>query len=797
MKTKSILYILIFFVFFSSFVLKAETVFFDSKNIKIEEDGNMIFASRGTAKIPSKNLVIKGDKFVYDKIASVLTIYDDVKYDDNENEIFIEGQKLIYNDLDNLVFSQGETIINLENKYEIFSSDVFYDRNILEIYSKENTEVNDNIENKFIFEKGMLYSISQEIISSNKAFIIDRDLNNYFFENSKINLKINEIVGKEIKVDFINSFFGDENNDPQLKGKSVTSNDRETKIYKTVFSTCNVENKNCRGWELESDIFTHNKIDKLFEYEKSWLKVFNKRLFYLPYFNHPDPTVKRKSGFLTPSYISSNNLGSSITVPYFYAPNISNDFTIKPRIFLDNELILQSEYREAFKNSDLIADFSINRDDNTNTHLFANLNGKYNDKIDYEAQVQNVTNDNYLKIYGIKDYTPLITNDSTLSSFLKINNEIDENTDLKTTLTLYEDLSKKDNDRYQYIFPNFSFNKSIELDENYNGNFQFSSSGYQKLFDTNKYEALINNDFNFNSFDYISSKGILTDYSLLLKNYNTYNENSDSKNNDNDHEIFATILIQSELPLKKELSNTNNYLKPIIQARFSPTNGKDISSQSTRLQYGNIFSQNRIGTSDMVEKGASLTFGVEFEKQNFENEKLLGLRIGNVIKDKKNDDLPSKSKLDQTRTDIVGDIFYKFENLVELNYTFSYDRDLNFSNYDAIAAKFGENNLVSTFNYITENHELGDSEIIKNDTKLKFNNEHSILFNTTKDLKDDFTQYYKLMYEYETDCLSASFQYQKKFFRDGNLVPDESLYFLIRFIPFAELRGSANTIFEN
>ena len=797
MKTKFIIFTLIFFVFFSSFVLRAETVFFDSKNIKIEEDGNMIFASRGTAKIPSKNLVIKGDKFVYDKVASVLTIYDDVKYDDNENQIFIEGQKLIYNDLDNLVFSQGETIINLENKYEIFSSNVFYDRNILEIYSKENTEVNDNIENKFIFEEGLLFSISKEIISSNIAFIIDRDLNNYFFKNSKINLKINEIVGKEIKVDFINSFFGDENNDPQLKGRSVTSNDRETKIYKTVFSTCNVENKNCRGWELESNIFTHNKIDKLFEYEKSWLKVFNKRLFYLPYFNHPDPTVKRKSGFLTPSYISSNNLGSSVTVPYFYAPNNSKDFTIKPRIFLDNELILQSEYREAFKDSDLIADFSINRDDNTNTHLFANLNGKLNDKVDYEAQVQNVTNDNYLKIYGIKDYTPLITNDSTLSSFLKINKEIDENTDLKTTLTLYEDLSKKDNDRYQYIFPNFSFNKSIELDENYNGNFQFSSSGYQKLFDTNKYEALINNDFNFNSFDYISSKGILTDYSLLLKNYNTYNENSDSKNNDNDHEIFATMLIQSELPLKKELSNTNNYLKPIVQARFSPTNGKDISSQSTRLQYGNIFSQNRIGTSDMVEKGASLTFGVEFEKQNFENEKLLGFRIGNVIKDKKNDDLPSKSKLDQTRTDIVGDIFYKFENLVELNYTFSYDRDLNFSNYDAIAAKFGENNFVSTFNYITENHELGDSEIIKNDTKLKFNNDHSILFNTTKDLKDDFTQYYKLTYEYETDCLSASFQYQKKFFRDGNLVPDESLYFLIRFIPFAELRGSANTIFEN
>ena len=31
----------------------------------------------------------------------------------------------------------------------------------------------------------------------------------------------------------------------------------------------------------------------------------------------------------------------------------------------------------------------------------------------------------------------------------------------------------------------------------------------------------------------------------------------------------------------------------------------------------------------------------------------------------------------------------------------------------------------------------------------------------------DFTQFYKLSYEYETDCLLTSFEYQKKFYRDG------------------------------
>ena len=86
--------------------------------------------------------------------------------------------------------------------------------------------------------------------------------------------------------------------------------------------------------------------------------------------------------------------------------------------------------------------------------------------------------------------------------------------------------------------------------------------------------------------------------------------------------------------------------------------------------------------------------------------------------------------------------------------------------------------------------------MISNKTTYEFNKEHQIKFNTTKNLKDDFTQFYKLSYEYETDCLLASFEYQKKFFRDGSLVPDESLFFLIKFIPFAEIRGAANSVFD-
>jgi len=804
MKIKIYIYFLIINIFFLISNLKAETIFFDSENIKIENEGNLIFATNGTAKIPSENIIIKGKKSIYNKLISELTITGEVEFFDNLNNVYIESEKAIYNQLNNTIYTVGKTFIKIEDKYEIKSKNVFFNRDSMEITSKLDTTAFDNKKNIYNFKEGFLFETTKEIITSKKSKIIDSEKNNYYFEESKINLKINEIVGKEVRIDFENSFFGDENNDPLLKGRSTISNDQETTIKKTVFSTCNIENKKCRGWELQSDEFSHDKLEKIFEYRDSWLKVFDQRVFFIPYFNHPDPSVKRRSGFLTPVYSSSTNLGKALNIPYFKVFSDTEDMTFNPRIYDDGDFILQSEYRQKFEDSNLIADFSFNNDeDNTNTHTLINMNGDINEKTNYSIQFQNVTNDNYLKIHdfrGIQDTNSQVTtiDTSTLTSSLNLETEIDNNTEFKTSMIVYEDLTvSNDNDKYQYIFPDFTFFKTIDLDDSYDGSFTFKSNGYQKHYNTNVHEVQLNNDFDFTSFDYFTTSGILSNYNLLLKNYNTYSDNSTNFEKNSDHELFGTLSINSELPLQKEFSNTTNYLKPRIQFKLSPTNGRDISSDSVRLNYGNLFSTNRIGRNDMVEEGKSLTIGLEFEKQDLQNEKIVGLNIGNVFKDKKNSSMPSRSKLDQTRSDIVGNIFYKYENLIKFNYDFSYDRDLNFSNYDSISTEFGTDKVTTIFNYVTDNHEFGDSETITNNTIVNFNKEHSLQFDTTKDLKEDFTQFYKLIYEYKTDCLSASFEYQKRFFSDGTLVPDESLKFLIRFIPFAEVRGSADTLVNN
>ena len=796
MKTRFPIYIFLFLIVFCNSILNADTIIFNSKNIKIEEDGNIIIASQGTANIPDQNILIEGDKSIYNKNISELFITGNVKFFDNLNDTYVESEKAIYNEKKNTLLAIGITFIKVKDKYDIYSKDILYDRNSMKISSKLDTSILDKLDNIYILDDGFLFDTFKEVISSRKTNVIDKNRNSYLFDLAKVNLKTREIVGKEVEINFEDSFFGNEKNDPKLKGKSTTSDDNETIINKAVFSTCNIENKKCRGWEIQSDEFIHNKVDKLFEYKNSWVKIFDQRLFYLPYFNHPDPTVKRKSGFLTPFYTVSKNLGSSINVPYFYALSDFRDFTFNPRLYRDNDYILQSEYRQAFENSNLIADFSLNKEENTNTHFFAELDGSIDDKTEYKIQVQNVTNDNYLKIHKIQEHTELIKNDSTLTSYISMDKQIDDETTLDISATLYEDLSKGDTDKYQYVLPNFTFKKNINIDESYNGNFRFLSSGFQKVFDTNKHEALISNDFNFNSYNFINSKGIVSNYGLLLKNYNTYSKQSNNYDNKSDHEIFGTMLIKSELPLKKELKNSNNFLTPIAQFRFSPSNGKNISGSDKRLNFGNIFSTNRIGQSDMVENGRSLTLGIKFEKQNLNNDKIFGLNLGNVLKDKKDDNLPAKSRLNQTRSDIVGDLFYKFNDKLKLGYNFSYDRDLEHANYESINAEFGVNKFITSFDYIRENKDFGNTEIISNQTQYDFSEEHKINFNTTKELNDDFTQFYKLSYMYETDCLSANFEYEKKFYRDGNLVPDESLIFLIKLIPFAEIRGTANTVFK-
>ena len=109
--------------------------------------------------------------------------------------------------------------------------------------------------------------------------------------------------------------------------------------------------------------------------------------YILPKLAHPDPTVKRRSGFLIPSYSDTKNLGASINIPYFWAINNDKDLTLKNKLFVSEHPLILGEYRQAFLNSDLVLDFgysggykktSSKKKKGDKSHFFSNFTKKFN-----------------------------------------------------------------------------------------------------------------------------------------------------------------------------------------------------------------------------------------------------------------------------------------------------------------------------------------------------------------------------------------------------------------------------------
>ena len=279
---------------------------------------------------------------------------------------------------------------------------------------------------------------------------------------------------------------------------------------------------------------------------------------------------------------------------------------------------------------------------------------------------------------------------------------------------------------------------------------------------------------------------------ILLKNFNSYTENSSSYKNKEDYEVFGSFLVNTELPMKRVTKTGNDFFKPILNFRYSPNNTKNISDKNLRLSYDNIFSLNRIGMNEIVEGGKSISLGIEYKKHDINNQNFFEFKIANSLRDKKNSNLPIKSNLSEKRSDIVGKATYIPNEFLSLDYKFSYDKDFKSSNYDSVSLNADFNLFSTSFNFLSEDDPISDNEIISNVTNIYISDEKSLKFNITKNLKNDFTEFYDLIYQYETDCLKISLDYNKKFYRDGSLKPEKNLFFSIKFIPFAEFRQEAD-----
>jgi LPS-assembly protein len=103
-------------------------------------------------------------------------------------------------------------------------------------------------------------------------------------------------------------------------------------------------------WQVRAARIIHNNSERTIYYENATLEIAGIPVAYLPYFWTPDPTVKRKTGFLSPRYIVSNSLGYGVSVPFFWAIAPNYDLTIAPTFLTRQGVLGQVEWRHRLEN---------------------------------------------------------------------------------------------------------------------------------------------------------------------------------------------------------------------------------------------------------------------------------------------------------------------------------------------------------------------------------------------------------------------------------------------------------------
>ena len=223
-------------------------------------------------------------------------------------------------------------------------------------YQKKTTFIKDKYKNQ-INTKKFEHKINEKDLKIFNALMKDNKNNTFEIESAYIDMQSNKLVGKNIIVNLNNKYF-DPNNEPRFKGDKITYDQNITVISKGTFTSCK-KTDDCPPWELSADKITHDTKKKSINYENVWLKIYDVPVVYFPKFFHPDPTVKRQSGFLMPTFKNTPNNNTYFSIPYFKVLSENKDLTFNPRFNGKDQFLLQNEYREATKDGNIISDTSL------------------------------------------------------------------------------------------------------------------------------------------------------------------------------------------------------------------------------------------------------------------------------------------------------------------------------------------------------------------------------------------------------------------------------------------------------
>lgn len=687
---------------------------------------------------------------------------------DKNKPMLIQADDLIYDNKNNRVVAHGNVEIYYNN-YTLLANDVIYDRGSSKLVADGNVRIKE--------PDGALVKAERIVLTDDFKEGFIRSLQVVTQDETRIGAS--EAIRREGNVtEFVNGVF-------------------------TPCKTCKDNPEKAPLWRIKAKRVIHDKNAKTISYEDATFDVFGQSIAYMPYFSHPDPTVKRKSGFLIPRPSHSQDLGYGVETPYFFnlAPNY--DFTFSPTFLTEKGVLLKGNWRHRLKNGS----YSVN------------IAGIYESDKDPESPSDDrfrgsIVSEGKFAVGSDWDFGWDVTyeSDDTFRRFYKLDNIKREDRVSNIYLVGQKDRNYFSANAYQFggLLANDTADSESIVHPVIDYNYIYSDPvlGGELSFNTNILSLTRNDegvDVNRLSTDvqwrrkFVDGIGqVITPFAKLRGDvYSTANYVNPITGLAEDDDVntrgMATGGVEYRFPLVSHTENASHVIEPIAQfiARSDLSRGDqlEISNEDARsLVFDDtlLFDLDKFSGYDRLETGMRANVGLQYTLQHYSGGYMRAVFGQSYHIDGDNayalDVNPevNKSGLETDDSDFVAGLYLEPNSNLTFVSQSRFDEKTFEINRQDFSTRFKTGPLTTNLNYAYlagggENGLVNDEQEILASARLQVTQYWSLFGGIRYDLENDFRLSDYVGVQYSDECFSLSVAYNESFIDDRDVDPDKSV----------------------
>lgn len=206
-----------------------------------------------------------------------------------------------------------------------------------------------------------------------------------------------------------------------IRAEEITKRSEETIAHDAVFTACEGCDEYGNAWMISSNKVIHDSDDKMLYFHNPLFWIYNQTIpiLWLPYYEMPDPSVDYKTGFLTPSFNTTNGLGTQFNIPFYINLSDKHDLTTTFSYLTQENPLFQLEHRLNLTRSTFRTNgaYTHNKQGVNRWYVFNNDIIELGENARATVYINRTSDKTFLQRYGFYDYQPFLDSGAKIELF--------------------------------------------------------------------------------------------------------------------------------------------------------------------------------------------------------------------------------------------------------------------------------------------------------------------------------------------------------------------------------------------